>query len=274
MNWHLDSVSKRLLFLAMPLAAIIFSVSLTSYFSSPYRTILKENRYYGWTTGNQSLDSNTRYPAGKTDNLFTVEPSCAAPLAAAEVRRQQAEFDAHRAAKPAYPTVIDNTYRSRIEALASQDIKLIAALISAQRAAEKIGSGSAREGELREEILHPTPALNLLPMFPQASNAAPVRLSDEEKFDGALRWRLHISGFLKPVADEIYRTCLRKTQVVYSLVSTSWSSDIGNWWRDSALYSRSATILLLIGFFGSFGQGITLAAWKLTGGRIISWVRD
>jgi hypothetical protein len=212
----------------------------------------------------------TRSPA-QTDYLYSVDAACARPLADAEVARREAAIVTHRATRQPSNNLAD--WRGR-QAWEQSDLELSLHARLAKSEASSLGSGSVRAGEIRDETAN-HPSSLVPPISPYAlTPAAPIIvLSDADQFAAHLRSDLNISGFSKPVEDRIAATCIRKELVDYVLTSTYRHSDIDKWWRRSTVAVCFGVAFIIMGFLGSFAQGAAVAAWGLTGARLIAWVR-
>jgi hypothetical protein len=266
-TWRLNTTPKRIFFLVMTVGFLILVVSLATYFSSPYHSILKIRYFYGWTTGNAQLDAYPRYTIGQNDIVYRVDSLCAEPFITLEIQKEKAALDAHQAQKPAYYEF------SQLQQWTDQDVALEVQLEGSQSEAASIGD-SVRRGEIQDSILHSRSQIDtLIPVAQARSSLNSVKPLDQ-KFNDALRSELGISVFPQLVSDEIFDKCVQKIPVQYQLWSTEWNSDLGLWFQEEQLYSYTAIILIFVGFFGSFAQGVTVALWKISGGRVISWARN
>jgi hypothetical protein len=281
----LNSPSKRVFALVMLAGITVLAVSMGSFFSAPYthRNLIKVNRYYGWSSDGPGT--------GKKEAYYSIDHACAAPLVSAAVEQAGASRAAHLASKPTDPGrfAFPPADWTRKGAQLRVDLK------SAENAAGALDvSGvrgdvtglrrtGVRDGEVREQIKAsdefrkddffrlllpvPTPSIKATPSPPRPEP------TEAEKFDAALRYKLHLYGLPKPVLDEIIRICLRTGEVEYVLTSVRWSTDIGRWLKEGRPYSDAGIILTLVGFLGAFAQAPTRSILRITVGRLIEWVR-
>lgn len=150
----------------------------------------------------------------------------------------------------------------------------------ADETSRDIGRDGVRQGQVREQIkssesfsknfgnVFATPSLAASP-----TSTPKLEQTEAEKFELTIKFMLHAYGLPKPALDEIYRTCLRTGSVEYVLISTSLSTDLGDWLRNAQPYSDVGILLILVGFFGSLAQAPTRSILMSTLGRLIGWVR-
>jgi len=104
----------------------------------------------------------------------------------------------------------------------------------------------------------------------------------EEEVHKEMIWRKSFEGArsfedilwdMLGLSEKIYRTCLRTGSAEYVLTGISLSPDLGNWVRGAEPYSGVGITLTVIGFLGSFVQGVMRSIFRMTLGRLGDWVR-
>lgn len=271
----LNSPIKRICFLMMLLGFITLLISLFVWSSNSRYKIYYTKDHYRWMKIESPIKGSERY--------WQIDYKCAENRIQSYLKEAQNRLDDLKTKEPEQVDITkifsftlnkskkekernQKAYEIRKEwGKKYRELEIEIKLIKERNYYQYSTTRAHRESEIKQR------------MKPLTNTSYLTRKKDsrteDEKFTDALKSQLSIFIFPKEIQNEVFNECTRQGYLHYTFIETTTHSDIKYWVEDHWIAFWAGISLVVTGFFGSIGFGITSKVYEITLKKLFKWIK-